>query len=77
MKKRRKFSEIYEDMDSINKRKPTIEELNELEETLKKSELIISESENETDSDGVPQVDKSAMNRNKIEDINGNEPNRI
>ena len=77
MTKRRKFSEIYEDMDSINKRKPTIEELNELEETLKKSELIISESENETDSDVVPQVDKSAMNRNKIEDINGNEPNRI
>lgn len=38
MTKRRKISEIYNEMDEINKRKPTDKELDELAEVLNEAE---------------------------------------
>jgi hypothetical protein len=66
MTKRRKISEIYMDMNEINKRKPTEEELDELARVLN-----ITEADDE-----LPH--KQIASTNAVEgELSGNESNRL
>ena len=70
MSKRRKISEIYNDMNEINKRKPTSKELEELAE-------VISEIEEKSDINEDFPFEKIASTQIKEGNLHGNKSNRL
>lgn len=70
MKKRRKISEIYNEMDEINKRKPTNKELEELAE-------ILNETEDKSEYNEDFPFEKIASAQVKEGNLHGNESHRI
>ena len=70
MTKRRKISEIYNDMNEINKRKPTDKELDELAEALNEIE------DNGENNENFP-FEKIASAHVKEGNLHGNESDRI
>ncbi len=70
MTKRRKISEIYSEMDEINKRKPTEEELDELAE-------VLNEVEDISESDDDFTYEKVAIAHVKEGNLDGNESHRV
>ena len=70
MTKRRKISEIYKEMDEINKRKPTDKELDELAEVLNETE------DNSENNEDFP-FKKIAIAHVKEEKLHGNESCRF
>ena len=71
MMNRRKIFEIYKDMNEINKRKPTIKELNELTEILNEIN-----HPDERDNDDLP-LKKTASSHIKEGNLHGDEQNRF
>lgn len=70
MTKRRKISEIYNEMDEINKRKPTDKELDELAEVLNETE------DNSENNEDFP-FEKIAIAHVKEGNLHGNESRRV
>jgi len=73
MKKRRSISEISKEMDEINRRKPTANQIEELAEALNKKHY---EPEVEANVEDGFSIDKIASSKT-TKDISGIESNRI